>query len=289
MRSILHALPTVAKRSTVLALAGTLALGAAATVTASAASAVPASLSGKPRPGPDNTGVPEGVALKPASGRTITTAGTVLDGLDINGPIVIRASDVVIKNSRIRGTAFWGVRVESGNVTIQDSEISGFANGIAGDDWHAKRVDIHSTYQDGVKFGSRVTFEDSWIHDLNPERDAHADGGQAESGVENLMIRNNVIDVYNGADEPNMSALIIKPDFDRSTRGPVDIVDNYLNGGNCTVFVVPGRSGYRIGEVNMRDNVFGPDRKHASCLAYFRMPVSDSGNITVSGEPVSAI
>jgi hypothetical protein len=238
------------------------------------------------RPGPDSTGVPAGVSLKQVSGMTVTVPGTVLDALDISGSVTVKASGVVIKNCRIRGTGFWGVRVESGDAVIQDSEISGFANAITGSRWTARRVEIFGTTQDGVKLGSYSTLEDSWIHDLTPEPGAHADGAQAESGVKSVVVRNNVIDVYNRTTGTlGNSAIIIKPDLGSTSPGPVTIENNYLNGGNYTLFVVPGSTGNTITTVNVWRNVFGPNHRYG--YASIKMPVQDEGNTTATGAPLS--
>ena len=127
----------------------------------------------------------------------VTQANTVLDGKDINGSVVIDASNVTIRRSRIHGDATddYGVLVRSGSVTIEDSEISGFSNGIAGDSWTATRVNLHGMADDGVKLDDNVTLQDSWIHDMTPSPGAHADGGQMQSGSRNVVVRHNVINM----------------------------------------------------------------------------------------------
>src|SRR5471032_2131868 len=63
----------------------------------------PVVLSGD-QPGPGNTGVPAGTALKVMDGNlTITTAGATYSGLDIHGFVSVQAPDVTIKDSVIRG------------------------------------------------------------------------------------------------------------------------------------------------------------------------------------------
>ena len=46
------------------------------------------------------TGVPAGTVLTPSGGLTITTAGTVIDGRDITGQVVVNAPNVTIRNTR---------------------------------------------------------------------------------------------------------------------------------------------------------------------------------------------
>lgn len=156
----------------------------------------PTSTGSGPIPGPNTTGVPSGTTLRASDQLRVTKANTILSGLDISGPVSIEAPGVVIEKSRIHGSGGGnGVQVRSGSVTIRDSEIYGFENGIGGDRWEAHRVDIHSTTGDGLKLGSDSLIANSWIHGLTPGSGAHADGIQVQSGVVNAVVRNNVIDL----------------------------------------------------------------------------------------------
>jgi hypothetical protein len=229
---------------------------ATATPTPTSTPTAPATSGGTP--GASNTGVPAGVTLKASGGLTVTTANTVIDGLDISGAVVVKAPGVVIKNSRIHGSGSGtGVQTSgSGTVTVYDSEIYGFENGIGFDGWTAIRVNIHSTTGDGVKLGSNVLLQDSWIHNLTPSSGAHADGGQVQYGVVNTVIRHNVIDLSTTSSAN--SALFIAPDLGNSTNGPLTVEGNYLDGGNFTAFCVDGNDGqYFIGNITFRDNTFG--------------------------------
>lgn len=237
------------------------------------------------KPGSSNTGPGDPTALRPASGRTVTTAGTVLSNLDISGPITIAASGVRIQQSRIRGTSSYGVLVRSGSVVIEDTEISGFENAIAGDNWSATRVDIHSTYGDGVKFGSQVTLQDSWIHDLDGGPGAHSDGGQMQSGVTNLVVRHNTIDMSNS--HPANAALFLAPDLGPSTNGPVTIADNWLDGGNYILFCVDGGNGrYFVRNISITNNKFGRNFQYGP--ANINVSITQYGNVWAdTGRPLS--
>ena len=228
------------------------------------------------RPGASSTGVPAGTTLMPSGALQITTPNQVIDGLDISGPVTVEAPGVVIKNSHIHGNDVYGVLVGTGSVTITDTEISGFENAIAGDSWVATRVNIHNVYGDGVKFGDDVTLQDSWIHDVTPAADAHADGGQLQSGVRNLVIKNNVIDM-SSAPSAN-SALFIAPDLGPSTSGPVTIDGNWLDGGNYSLFCVDGNNGqYSVKNISITNNKFG--RGAAYGPSRINVPVTQSGNV----------
>ena len=96
-------------------------------------------------PDATNTGVPAGTTLAPSSSRTISTAGTVINGLEISGTVTVAASNVTIKNSRIAptkgGSGSYGVILNSGasNFTIEHSEVVGPAgetNGLESAVWN---------------------------------------------------------------------------------------------------------------------------------------------------------
>lgn len=232
-------------------------------------------------PGSGTTGVPAGLALSASPAVTVTTPGTVLRGLDISGTVTISAPNVVISDCLIHGDGSGnGIQIEAGSVTVEDTEITAFENAILGGSWTANRVNIHGMTGDGVKLGSDVLLENSWIHDLTPAPGAHADGGQMQDGVRNLVVRGNRIDV---STEVN-SALFLAPDFGPSTNGPVTIESNYLSGGGFTLYVVDGSNGrYVVGNITVRDNVFGAS-KFGSIHA--NVPVTWSGNVSSTGLPI---
>ncbi|MCH9815906.1 MAG: hypothetical protein K0U64_05555 [Actinomycetia bacterium] len=230
----------------------------------------------RPAPTPDRArspGLPKETVLAPSSGFTVTTANQVIDGLDVQGSIQVDAPGVIIRNSRITGNGTGnGIRVLSGDVTIEDTEIANFANGIAYSNWTARRVNVHSMTSDGVKLGSNVLLEDSWIHDLNPDSDAHADGGQVQTGVRNTIIRNNTISIGEGN-----SALFIAPSQGPNSPGPVIIEGNHLDGGNFTIQVVDGNHGeYFIDDIQVLNNTWGTDNRYGTHRT--NVPVTWSGN-----------
>ena len=81
-------------------------------------------------PDATNTGVPAGTSLQSSGGLTLSTPGQVVSGLDINGNVDIRASNVTLENCVINmtdPTLFWGVSVLGGltGVTIKNCTIIG--------------------------------------------------------------------------------------------------------------------------------------------------------------------
>ena len=236
------------------------------------------------RPDDRTAGVPAGMPLEPSGSLTVTEKNQVLNGLDIDGPVIIDVDGAVIRNSRIRGTGPTGVLVRSGSVRIERTEISGFANGISGDHWTANGVDIHSTTEDGVKLGNGVTLENSWIHDLNPSTGAHADGAQMQAGLVDVAIKGNSIDLSTTR-EAN-SAIFLAPDMGPDSAGPVLISGNWVDGGNYTLYVVDGDHGkYVVSNITVSDNKFG--RSHQYGPASITVPITQSGNVwTDTGEPI---
>ncbi|NMM15820.1 MAG: hypothetical protein HHJ14_01400 [Cellulomonas sp.] len=196
--------------------------------------------------------------------------------MDISGSVSVEAPGVIIKNSRIHGSDSFGILTNSGSVTIYDTEIYGFENAIGFDDWTAYRVNIHGTYGDGVKLGSNVLLQDSWIHDLTPASGAHSDGGQLQSGVTNLVVRHNAINLSNVVDAN--SALFLAPDLGPSTAGPVTIDGNWLDGGNFTLFCVDGNNGqYFVQNISIINNKFGRLAQYGP--SRINVPITQSGNV----------
>lgn len=152
-------------------------------------------------PDASNTGVPTGTVLTNYTGpMTVTQNGTVIDGKIINGDIVIRAANVVIKNSRIMQRSYWGVDFENAsNFTIQDCDIVG--PGLAGTgnsglfgSGTILRNDI-SGAENGINLSSGSSvIKGNYIHDLKaPGTDPHYDGIQVFGGQNGVLIEDNTI------------------------------------------------------------------------------------------------
>lgn len=203
-----------------------------------------------------------------------------MDAKDISGPVTVEASGVVIKNSRIHGNSSddYGVYVRSGSVQIVDSEIYGFANGIGFNNWTAIRVNLHGVTDDGVKLGSNVRLQDSWIHDMTPGAGAHADGGQMQNGVTNLVVTHNNIDMAGTSGELGNAALFLAPDLGPSSAGPVTVTNNWLAGGNYTLYCVDGNNGqYFVKNITITGNRFAREFRYGP--ATVNVPITQSGNV----------
>ncbi|HVL63334.1 MAG TPA: hypothetical protein VM430_18290 [Microbacterium sp.] len=230
---------------------------------------------------------------------TVTTPGAVIDGVEVHGLLIIKASDVVIKNSRILGRAVDNhvglvSNVNSGlPFTIIDSEItaavpSPYNNGIFASAFTAIRVDISNVVDPIRVIGGDVEIRDSWLHDNDHyEQDplwngtpSHSDSIQIEAGNDISITGNRMGGAHN-------AAIQITQNTSKAQLGNIRISENYFNDGGCTVNIA--RTPAPIGNFSVTDNEFGPDRQFAGCgiLAPDMNAPQQSGNIWEStGQPV---
>ena len=184
-------------------------------------------------------GVSKSLTLKASAALTITTDGTVIDGLAVHGMIFIMANNVTIRNSSVTAAAYSAVAVKSGyhgvvidHVTVNGLGFSGVAGsaGVSG----ASRVtncDISGVENGVVATGSSYVGANH-IHDLAAPGSPHYDGVQMDGGQHDTTIENNLIDLRNWG---QTSAVMIDNDF-----GPVSNVtvrNNRLIGAGYTLYV----------------------------------------------------
>ncbi|MCY1053547.1 right-handed parallel beta-helix repeat-containing protein [Nannocystis sp. SCPEA4] len=158
-----------------------------------------------PRPGPDNTGVQQGVPLVPSGSITVEEDGAVIEGLDIDGTITILADDVTIRNVRIRTDDYYPIRYfdeDNVGLVVEDSEIEGLSGNataaISFANYTARRLNIHGT-ADGFKADSNVLIEDCWVHDLSNGEGEHNDGVQSTGGAGVTLRHNDISGASNAA------------------------------------------------------------------------------------------
>jgi hypothetical protein len=211
-------------------------------------------------PGPTNTG-PTVTALQPMGGMTITTAGTVLDGVSITGTVVIKAANVTIKNFRINANGnTYGVQVVSGNVILEDGEITNAMGGaVFGNNWTALRLNVHQMGSDAFDGGGNNTLQDCWIHDIGMSPGAHADGIQLNNG-DHIVIAGNNFDLpwWNqiGSQVYRVNSCIFMNGYVYNYLDGTVIDHNWLNGGNYSI--------YALGQTNtvVTNNIFGQDYQY---------------------------
>lgn len=260
----------------------------------------PLAVAASDRPGPDNTGDLSGVERKVHDGDLIiTTAGTVIEHMEINGFVRVEAPNVVIRNSVIKGRniekgwALLRVDKEGASVTVTDTELyaaypSPWIDGVRGANFTLERVNIHDVIDMVHIYGNNVTIKDSWLHDnVHYENDpawngnpSHDDSIQIQSG-RNIHIRGNHI---SGAIN---AGIMLTQDRDMILNVAID--RNYLDGGGCTVNLATKRGLYE--GVSVTNNVFGRTTKHPNCAII--APSENHSRLTVynnfyeDGEKVS--
>ena len=179
--------------------------------------------------------------------QVFTTDNQVISGLDIHGYVRIRARNVTIRNSIVRGGAkrcnAAVVFVEGGrSATIQDTEIAPSQqnpclDGIWATNATLSRLNIHGVV-DGVKAFDNVTLLDSYIHDLSwfasdPNQGGgatHNDAVQTYEGNHDVLIRHNTL--LAGA-KGNAAYQVTQDGGKQSTD--LRIERNWLDGGGCTL------------------------------------------------------
>ncbi len=251
-------------------------------------------------PGPDNTGVPAGTVLTPYVGDLVVkTPGAVYDSLDIHGFVRIKARNVTIRRSIVRGGP---ASVSTGLIKVTDpaatgflledselvpSEPSVFVDGIHGANFTLRRVEARGAVDLVKVFGDHVLVERSWLHgardfDADPSHDGgptHNDGVQVLAGRDIALVENTIAGASNAA---------VQVTQDVGAVADLRLEGNWLDGGGCTVNLAkkPQRT---MGAVLVRDNVFGPSARHAGChlLASRGTALSVGENRTSTGPPVA--
>lgn len=257
---------------------------------------------GAERPGPDNTGVPPGVELTPVEGPlTVTEDGAVLEGLDVEGCVIIEADQVVLRDSRIRCSRTEGenrthaIRNKGRDALIENVEIDGLGDprtmGILGSLVTVRRAHIHSV-GDGIKGGTRSVYEGNYIHSLATGEGQHNDGIQVSQGRDIVIRGNRIV-------RPPLqtSAILMKADL-----GPISevvIEGNWLEGANYTLYVIgkgpsPRREGsytpHPTSDVAVRGNRFGRNYKFGILLSRDVKGLTWEGNVWMdTGEAVGPV
>ncbi|MBG0827450.1 hypothetical protein HS041_06690 [Planomonospora sp. ID67723] len=248
-------------------------------------------------PGPDNTGVPDGIRLRSTKAMKVTVPGAVIDGVEVFGDIDISADDVTIRNVRVHAPpGEWGIIQRSGysGLTIEDSEV--FGNGKdrtqigilnQGVMLTVRRTDVH-TITDGVVTNQGLV-EDSYIHDPEFFEGDHSDliaatGGPAEG--KDLVIRRNTIINSLG----QTGAIGLFQDF--GVVHDVLIENNLIAGGGYSIYAGGGKMGktYNIRVIaNMFSRRVWPKGGYHGPLAYWDLDGKGNewrGNVWEDGKPV---
>lgn len=242
-------------------------------------------------PDSTNTGVPAGTTLRQHTGDIVVTkAGTVLDRLDVHGFVIVKAPNVTIRRSIIRGGVATGniglvtnTTPSAENLFITDSELypehpSVWIDGIKGGNFTAQRVNVHGTV-DAVKVhGNNVTVVGSYLHDTRYfAHDPNQRGGPTHNDGVQVLGGNNVLVQHNSIAGGSNSALQVTQDYARVSNMAFN--DNDVNGGACTVNIA--QKPLNDVTVTVAGNRFGPDRVYKGCgiIASPDATLLGSGNV----------
>lgn len=222
---------------------------------------------GGKKPTASNTGPNNASALVAKGSIHVTTNGAVVANVNVSGTITVYASNVTIRNFRVRSSGDYGVFIADGakNVVIEDGELTGsHIAALYGANFTARRLNIHDVGADGIKALSDCVVDSCYIHDLGMDPGTHADGVQM-SGGENVKITNNNIDMpeHTSGGQTYLSNATV---FIHSYFGPVDNVlveNNWLNGGNYTIYSIDAGRGHGVPNgVRIVNNTYGPGDKY---------------------------
>lgn len=202
----------------------------------------------------------------------ITKSGTVLDGVDITGSLVIAANNVTIRRSRIRSETTWyAVRQysEFHGLKLQYVEVTNLPKAIpdmalsAGTNALLDHVYIHGM-QRGVFATSGMTISNSYLDDFVNNSDSHAQAILALGRANHVRILNNVLGCGT-----NMctAALSVFPEQGSNNDWIVD--SNVLNGGAFAVYLGYSPESGESPNTNIRftNNTFGT-KYWANCGEY---------------------
>jgi len=245
------------------------------------------------------TGVPSGTTLTKIDGDIrVTNPGAVLDSLDVHGRIIVRAPNVTIKRSIIRGGT---VPVEGGlidanqgepGLKVVDSEIfatnpSPQVNGIVGFNFTLTRVEIRDVIDQVHIIGDNVTVKNSWLHDnVHYEEDPEQDGGPSHD--DNVQVQSGRGITITGNNLSGAHAAVVQITQDRGPVSQLTFSENIVNDGWCSINVSEGDKG-PVADVVVKDNTFGRTMAFEDCAVITppSSPLQLSGNVFTDGVEIS--
>ncbi|GAA3448877.1 right-handed parallel beta-helix repeat-containing protein [Dactylosporangium matsuzakiense] len=212
---------------------------------------------------PSSSGIPSlsaipGLSAAPSSSPTlsrydgdlvVTEAGAVIDGMQVNGSVIVQAADVHIRRVKIMATAgsYWVIRQAPGatGLVVEDSELDGRgshdgikqeASGLTVRRTQIRRVDT------GISVGDGGDIEGCTITDV-------ATGVGTSTGGSHITIRDNTITTAKSSVEAAIGLYTTTGDLH-----DVTVEGNRLAGGNYTFHVGEGPGAQ---EIVARHNQFG--------------------------------
>jgi hypothetical protein len=222
-------------------------------------------------------------SLKPSGSVTVTRAGAVIENLDVQGSITVRANDVTIRNVRVRAGGHFGINVVQGVhgtlIDHVDIEMSGDATAAIGglgdhDGSHSTKPGDNVTVRyshlhgngDGIKAVNFGLYEHNYIHMRRPAGSVrHIDGIQS-SGRSSWTARYNWVDQAYSA---GFNSAIFVQAYSGSRDVPsknITITNNWVNGALYTIQTEDGKNGNSglLSNIQIDDNVFYRDYKYGA-------------------------
>jgi hypothetical protein len=251
-------------------------------------------------PSSANTGTPAGVTLKDCA-TTITKSATY-DACRFNGGVLVQASNVKITRSLILGDVNAGSGSQQSGLVISDTTInckcpadnSHTPAAIQESNYTLLRVNLYGSGH-GAAVKNNVVIQDSYIHGLGANTEAHKDGIFAGDGT-NVTIRHNNIECNDGSAAGCTSAIGLLTDFGDISYYTID--HNLLNTVGSYCFYGSGgpQKSYSTHHITFTNNHFGrsiyPKCGFYGPVTYFDMKKPGmvwSGNVwDDSGQTVSA-
>ncbi|MCZ2813419.1 hypothetical protein O2W15_18465 [Modestobacter sp. VKM Ac-2979] len=236
-------------------------------------------------PSGNNTGPRSGAVLHPSGPLVLSTPGQVVSNLDVDGCVTVLASDVTIRDVRIRCADAASNRAvfvanDVRNLLIEDTEIDGLGSthiGIGWSNYTLRRVNIHGTC-DGARISTNIQISNSWIHDLVRMDGLHCDALQTTEGSE-ISVHNNLLDPRNtlGTDLNNSAVMLGTETGTRRLENAV-FSDNWLSGGNFSVNV---RKDANLTNVAFRRNIYMGSARYGPAIAPAAVTFED--NVMLDG------
>ena len=201
-------------------------------------------------PNEENTGATG--PYRVIQGRTLTRDGAVLENVQIEGTLTIRANNVTLRNVLVRANSYYGILIYGTGTVIEDSTVTGTnpdtMAGIAaieGGTFTASRIEVVGV-EDGVRLADDCVLRDSLIHGLAGDPTSHFDGATADGGFRRWRI------IHNTILNPHDQTAAVWVGDARYGPSEGELRDNYLAGGGYSIYAGPG-----IGKgIRVVDNVF---------------------------------
>jgi hypothetical protein len=246
-------------------------------------------------------GVPSGTSLTQHNGDlTITKAGTVIDRMDIHGIVFVRAPNVRITRSIIRGGPskyHVGMITNQGQpgLVVEDTDLKAAKplvnmNGVQGSAFTLRRVHIQGGVDNVQITGSNVRIESSLLENMNYfAHDPSQSNGPTHNDAVQILGGSNIVITGTTALAGSLNFAILGGAEYSNVPG-LKITNNYVDGGHCNVKLAV-RNGHSL-SATVTGNTFGPNVKVKSCplVAEKAVSLSQSGNVSgVTGKAITAL